>query len=83
MGNGLYNEYLFIKSDKILGKALKQVWDNGNTHWKVVRYKYISLCVGAPMTVLNDICLDKSFLANTHPWQQQETKGPEDLSQFL
>lgn len=29
--NGLYNEYLFIKSDKILGKALKQDWDNRNT----------------------------------------------------
>lgn len=29
--NGLYNEYLFIKSDKILGKTLKQDWNSRNT----------------------------------------------------
>lgn len=74
---------MFIKSDKILGKALKQDWNNRNTHWKVVRSKYISLCVGAAMTALNDVCLETSFLANTHPCQQKETKGPEDLPQFL
>lgn len=35
--SGLYNKYLFIKSDKILDRALKQDWDNRNTHWKIVR----------------------------------------------
>lgn len=80
--NGLYNEYLFIKTDKILRKTLNQDWNSRNTHWKTVRNEHISLHVEAPVTVLNDIHLDASFRANTAS-AQQKTTGPEDIPQLL
>jgi len=74
---------LFIKNNKISGKALKQDWDNRNIHWKLWEINIFHFVLEHPEPNWVRSAWMRVCLLTPRPRWKKQTKVAEDLPQLL